>query len=53
VPLYLPDGALSVGFLEAGPGQADLADHGPLPYDFAWFTEPAQRPDPCEAFRRN
>ena len=50
VPLYLPDGALSVGFLEAQPGQSDLADHGPLPYDFAWFTEPAERGDPCEAF---
>ena len=52
VPLYLPAGALSVAFLEAAPGQADLADHGPLPYDFAWFTAPAQRPDPCEAFRK-
>jgi uncharacterized iron-regulated protein len=50
VPLHLPAGALSVGFLEAGPG--DLADQGPLPYDFAWFTEPAERPDPCAAFRK-
>lgn len=52
VPLLLPAGALSVGFLEAARGQSDLADHGPLPYDFAWFTEPAERPDPCEAFRK-
>ncbi len=52
VPLYLPPGALSVGFLEAAPGQADLADHGPLPYDFAWFTEPAVRPDACAALHK-
>lgn len=47
VPAYLPAaGALSVGFLEEG------MDGNASAYDFAWITAPAERPDPCEAFRK-
>ena len=46
VPAYLPDdGIVALGLLEGTPPDA-------APYDFVWVTEPAERPDPCEAFRR-
>lgn len=56
VPAYLgavaPElGVASVGLLETEPGAETLADHGALPYDFVWFTAPAERPDPCAAIR--
>lgn len=42
---------MSLGQLEVEPGTA-LADlDGSLPYDFVWFSEPAERGDPCAAFR--
>lgn len=46
VPLYLDAPSLSVGFVEA-PEQWEL------PFDYAWFTARTERPDPCEAFRRD
>lgn len=54
VPLYLPANAsvLSVGFLEARPGEADPRAYEPGAYDYLWFTAPQRRPDPCEAFGR-
>lgn len=46
VPAYLPaGGVVSLGILEDKPRDA-------APYDFVWVTEPAERPDPCEAFGR-
>ncbi|HWA39691.1 MAG TPA: ChaN family lipoprotein [Burkholderiales bacterium] len=46
VPLHLPAvGVVSVGFLESQP-------ETPAPYDFVRVTAAAQRPDPCETFRR-
>jgi uncharacterized iron-regulated protein len=55
VPVYLravaPDlRVASVGLLETEPGAATPEAHGELPYDFVWFTAPAERPDPCAAF---
>lgn len=59
VPLYLPGGstALSVGFLEAQPEEADPRGYGQgangeAKYDYIWFTAPQPRPDPCEALRK-
>ena len=54
VPRYLPAGAgvLSVGFLEVRAGEADPGAYAPQAYDYAWFTLPQSRPDPCEAFRK-
>lgn len=46
VPAYLPrDGIVTLGLLEDTPPDA-------APYDFVWVTAPAERPDPCEVFRR-
>ena len=55
VPLYLravaPDLAVaSLGLVETEPGAETLAAYGDLPYDYVWFTPPADRPDPCAAF---
>lgn len=54
VPAYLAAVApglevASLGLLETAPGSRDPADYA-TPYDYVWFTAPAQRPDPCEAF---
>lgn len=54
VPAYLAAVApeletASVGLIETGPEGQALADHD-LPFDFVWFTAPAQRPDPCASF---
>ncbi len=58
VPAYLAasvPGAqvLSLGQVEVDPARPALADYpdGALPYDFVWFSPPAERPDPCAAFR--
>lgn len=52
VPLYLPGdaAALSVGFVETRPGEADPRAYDPGAYDYVWFTAPQLRRDPCEAF---
>lgn len=60
VPAYLARMApearvLSLGQIEVGEDAAALADDaGPdgrrLPYDFVWFSRPAEREDPCAAF---
>lgn len=55
VPAYLravaPElSVLSVGLIETRPDARTLADYD-LPYDFVWFTAPAERPDPCAGFR--
>lgn len=55
VPVYLravaPDlEVASVGLLETEPGANTPGAYGDLPYDFVWFTAPAERPDPCAAF---
>src|SRR5262249_50325352 len=56
VPRYLPADAqaLSVGFLETRAGESDPRAYvqgakGELLYDYAWFTAPQPRADPCEA----
>jgi hypothetical protein len=54
VPVYLDAVAphlrtAAVGLLETQPGAQTLDDYAPLPYDFVWFTAPAERPDPCAA----
>ena len=54
VPAYLsavaPDLAVaSVGLLETRAATETPEDYD-LPYDYAWFTAPAERPDPCAAF---
>lgn len=56
VPAYLRAAApelevLSLGMVETDPARMAVADYG-LPHDFAWFTPPAERPDPCAAFRK-
>lgn len=55
VPFYL--GAVapelrvaSLGLLETDATAPALGDYGALPYDYVWFTAPAERPDPCAAF---
>lgn len=55
VPAYLRAVApglrvASIGLLETEPGTQALEAHGELPYDYVWFTAPAERPDPCSAF---
>ena len=56
VPRYLETAApklsvLSIGMLEMNPAKTRLADYtGELPYDFVWFSPPADRGDPCEGF---
>ncbi len=56
VPVYLHAVApelrvASVGLLETEPQATTLDDLRALPYDYVWFTAPAERPDPCAAFR--
>lgn len=52
VPRYLPEQAttLSVGFVETRAREADPRGYDPGAYDYAWFTAPQPRADPCEAF---
>ncbi len=55
VPVYLRAVApglrvASVGLLETDAGAGALEAYGELPYDYVWFTAPAERPDPCAAF---
>lgn len=55
VPSYLAAVApglavASVGILETRQGAQSVSEHGPLPYDYVWFTAPAERGDPCAAF---
>lgn len=51
VPLYLGAPSVSVGLVEVGTGEARPRDRD-LPFDYAWFTERTERPDPCEGFRK-
>lgn len=51
VPAYLravaPDLTVaSLGLIETDPEGQGIADYD-LPYDYVWFTAPAERPDPC------
>jgi uncharacterized iron-regulated protein len=55
VPVYLRAVApelrvASLGLLETEAGAEALDAYGALPYDYVWFTAPADRPDPCAAF---
>ena len=55
VPAWLREVApeldvLSVGLLETDPEGQTLADYD-KPYDYVWFTAPAERADPCADFR--
>lgn len=57
VPRYLPREAtvVSVGFLEIRDGEPDPRAYvrgagGEPAYDYAWFTHPQPRPDPCKDF---
>ena len=54
VPAYLRAVApelevASIGLLETVPEKRGPAGYE-TPYDFVWFTAPAERPDPCAAF---
>ncbi len=58
VPLYLraSDPGLTVralGQVEVDPRRLSVSDYPAesLPYDYVWFSPPAERPDPCDAFR--
>ncbi|MBI2240567.1 MAG: ChaN family lipoprotein [Magnetospirillum gryphiswaldense] len=50
---------LSIAFLEVQKDKADPSayaeafDDDTLPFDAVWFTAHAERPDPCEAFRKH
>lgn len=52
VPHYLQEaptgGMVSIGFLERGADGARVSDGL---YDEVWYTAPAERPDPCAAWR--
>ena len=52
VPHYLQaaptGGMVSIGFLERDVGGARVSES---PYDEVWYTAPAERPDPCAAWR--
>ena len=61
VPLYLARQApglrvVALGQIEVRDGATSLADYaenGLLPFDYVWFSERvADRPDPCEGFRK-
>src|SRR5690606_22196571 len=41
---------LSVGLLETDPERSAFGDYH-APYDYVWFTAPAERTDACEDFR--
>ena len=46
----------SVGQIEVAEGAERLSDYaegGAIPYDFVWFSDRAERPDPCEAFLKS
>lgn len=59
VPVYLrhADPGLKIvtlGQFETAPGANSLDDYredGAIPYDFVWFSPPAERPDPCAGFK--
>jgi uncharacterized iron-regulated protein len=57
VPAYLAQAApertvLSLGQIEVSDDARDFAAYaGALPYDYVWFSKPAERGDPCAAFR--
>lgn len=56
VPAFLREAApelpvLSVGMLELRQGEDPRAEAEGLPFDFVWFSDPAERDDPCGAFR--
>lgn len=57
VPAYLPAqlGVFALGFLETRPGETPPVGPEPAtagqPYDLVWRTAPAEREDPCIAFR--
>ncbi|HEU0203846.1 MAG TPA: ChaN family lipoprotein [Burkholderiaceae bacterium] len=56
VPLYLSTRPLIVGFVDVdgakeAPDPLDAVFATPASFDFAWFTEPAPRDDPCAGFR--
>jgi len=59
VPAALSEAApaakvVSLGQLEVVPGRVRLGDYGeagPPPYDYVWFSAPAERGDPCAAFK--
>jgi uncharacterized iron-regulated protein len=64
VPIYLtaraPGAAIaSVGFLEVDAARTAPADYGErfgatrLPFDYVWFTKPADEVDHCARFRRS
>ncbi|CAA7623160.1 ChaN family lipoprotein [Magnetospirillum sp. UT-4] len=64
VPLHLAAmapgrGTFVLAFLEVQEGRtepaayAELYDADRLPFDAAWFTPRAERPDPCEGFRKH
>lgn len=57
VPAYLAAAdpgltVISLGQVETVPGRDRLEEYaaGGLPYDFVWFSAPAERGDPCAAF---
>jgi len=55
VPAYLRVAApelkvLSVGMIELAPGADPVAAAVGQPYDFIWFSDPAEREDPCAQF---
>jgi uncharacterized iron-regulated protein len=41
---------LSVGMIELKPGADPVAAAHGLPFDYVWFSEPTERPDPCAGF---
>lgn len=58
VPRYLKERdprlqVLALGQIEVRPDRRSLDAFGPeeLPFDFVWFSAPAEREDPCAAFR--
>lgn len=57
VPAYLAQRVpeltvISIGLLEVDEAASDLASYGSdLPYDYVWFTQPADREDPCANFK--
>jgi hypothetical protein len=50
---------VSIAWLEVLPEADTVADYAQrwggevLPFDYVWFTPRADRPDPCEQFRRH
>jgi uncharacterized iron-regulated protein len=55
VPAYLrqilpSETVLSVGMVELVPGADAVSAAKGLPFDYVWFSDPAERADPCEGF---